>query len=158
MIPQDPPDDEILVLAHVAGREIEDLGGVVGRGQQAPVAEEGEERFEGVGEPAEGEADRDEGPARGAGEGLLDDVAADQEQEGEDVGRVAPLRGELVGGAPRRGVRRGSADQARHGVWGAAEPRDHAQNGHFGGAGLLTRWGVDLIRASRPWFRVAEVR
>lgn len=59
--------------------------------EQAAVAEDGEEGEEGVGDPAEGEAGRGVGAAGGVREGFLDNVAADDEEDGEDVGGVGPL-------------------------------------------------------------------
>lgn len=55
------------------------------------------DRAERVGDPSETESHGDD---RSTGElcySFLDDIAADDEQHGEDVGRIAPLIGEDFG-------------------------------------------------------------
>ena len=72
-------------------------GGVRGRHEQV-IADGGEQTGECVGNPAEGEDDG--GGERVAcllGDGALNDVAADEEEEGEDVAWAGPLGVNLLG-------------------------------------------------------------
>ena len=73
---------------------------VRGRRHEAVVARGGQQSFERIRNPAETE-DYGCGKGRVAGElgdGLLDDFAADEEEEGEDIAGIAPLGAGFFGG------------------------------------------------------------
>lgn len=136
VVAQQAADDPAAVLAHVAILEIEDFGWVVRGREEAPVTDYTDEGCKGVGDPAEGEADGGEGAAGGGGEGLLDDVGADYEKDGEHVAGVGPLERELVGGAAgccRCRLADGSFCEVGHvHVGGGSEAGDRVEDGHGG--------------------------
>ena len=79
------------------------------RRHEAVVARGGQQSFERIRDPAETE-DYGCGKDRVAGElsdGLLDDFAADEEEEGEDIAGIAPLGAGFLGGGCADGERAG---------------------------------------------------